>query len=111
MKAVMPGPGPISASVWQIGFVVNDLEESLREWSGHTDAGHWVVYTYSHETLPSLEYEGRPARMSYRLAMSQSLVPQIELIQSLEGPSVLRSVALASRSRNPPLGLPGGQHR
>lgn len=80
--------GLLPTSVWQIGFVVNDLEESLREWSARTDGGIWVVYAYSHETIPLLEYEGRPAQMSYQLAMSQSLIPQIELIQPVQGPSV-----------------------
>jgi len=88
MGGFTPGTGPMSSPVWQLGFVVEDLEQSLRDWSNHLGGGPWHIYTYSSETLPVLEYEGRKAGICYRLAMSQALVPQIELIESVRGPSV-----------------------
>ena len=78
---------PLLGAMWQVGFVVDDLEDSIRQWSRQCDIGEWHIYTYGPDTVPYLRFNGKKSKLSYRLALSQSLVPQMEFIQPLDGPS------------------------
>jgi hypothetical protein len=71
----------------QAGYVVRDLEEGLRRFSALWDAGEWRCWTYGPEILREQSYRGAPAAFSMRVALSAEL-PQIELIEPVEGPSV-----------------------
>lgn len=84
----LPQPrGPLAnRTVDQVGLLTYDLERALRQWGSVFGLGPWSVYTYSPE-IASLRLRGEPAAFSMRLALSTS-VPQIELIQPLDGPSI-----------------------
>lgn len=71
----------------QVGILVPDLEEGIRNYSAVLGLDDWLIYTYSRDSVPDLIYRGDPADCSFRLAMAGS-GPQIELIQPLGGKSV-----------------------
>lgn len=81
-------PAPLrSLTVAQIGLLVPDLREGLAHYSLLLGRDDWSIYTYGPQTVEGITYRGRPSRCSMRLAfVGQG--PQVELIQSLEGPNV-----------------------
>lgn len=77
-----------SARVDQLGFLVPDLSAAVDTWTAALDVDNWRVYTYSPEwTNIELTYRGQPGKFAMRLALVDT-VPQIELIQPLQGPSI-----------------------
>ena len=71
----------------QIGLVVSDIAAMLRRYVDILGVGPWECFTHGPETVPVLEYLGRPATFSMRVALS-STQPQIELIEPLTGPNI-----------------------
>ncbi|MDX6618989.1 MAG: methylmalonyl-CoA/ethylmalonyl-CoA epimerase, partial [Gaiellales bacterium] len=71
----------------QIGLVVLDLDAALRKHVEILGTGPWMCLTHGPDTVPRLEYRGRPASFSMRVALSATN-PQIELIQPLAGPNI-----------------------
>jgi catechol 2,3-dioxygenase-like lactoylglutathione lyase family enzyme len=71
----------------QICFLVDDIDASIEGYSQLFGATRWRGYRYGPDTVPQLVYRGEPGRFSFWIALSDC-DPQIELIQSLEGPSV-----------------------
>ena len=71
----------------QIGILVRDLEASLERYEALWGGGPWRVFTYGLGHIPWLMYRGHPGTHRMRLALSTQK-PQLELIQSLEGPSI-----------------------
>lgn len=72
----------------QIAFVVADIEDAITQW-GERKAEYqtWQRYVYDQEFLKESTYLGKPGDFCIRLAMYGS-DPQIEFIQSLEGPNI-----------------------
>jgi hypothetical protein len=85
-SASTDGARPI-ARVDQVCFLVEDIDAGIAAYSELFDTAHWRGYRYSPDTLPALGYRGGPGRFSFWVALSDC-DPQIELIQSLEGPSI-----------------------
>jgi methylmalonyl-CoA/ethylmalonyl-CoA epimerase len=73
-------------SIFQIAFVVANLEDALERYSATLDAAPWRCWTLGADGHQQTEYRGRPTNFSSRLALSSSS-PQLELIQPLTGPS------------------------
>ena len=71
----------------QIGILVPSLEEGMRRYSELWGLGPWIGWTYGPETVPRLRYRGVPGSYTLRLALA-SAEPQLELIESVEGPSI-----------------------
>jgi methylmalonyl-CoA/ethylmalonyl-CoA epimerase len=71
----------------QIGLVVVDIDAALRRYVDVLGMGPWACFTHGPETVRVLEYHGRPAAYSMRVALSSSQ-PQIELIQPVTGPNI-----------------------
>jgi methylmalonyl-CoA/ethylmalonyl-CoA epimerase len=71
----------------QIGIVVRDLEQGIRDYSALTGLSSWAIYTYGPGFVHDLTYRGRPAEYSMRIALS-GMNPMVELVQPLEGPSI-----------------------
>ncbi|MGH2963903.1 MAG: VOC family protein [Solirubrobacterales bacterium] len=71
---------------FQIAFVVRDLERAVREFDASLAAGPWRGWVFGPQGQ-GREYRGRPAEWALRLALN-SLNPQYELIEPLEGPSI-----------------------
>jgi catechol 2,3-dioxygenase-like lactoylglutathione lyase family enzyme len=91
----MAGPGAAEISspvallgrIDQICFLVEDLDTAIAHYSRLFDAEHWREYEYGPETVPALGYGDGEGKLSFRLALSDC-DPQVELIQSLRGPSI-----------------------
>lgn len=71
----------------QLCFLVEDIDRGVAEYSELFGATHWRGYRYAPDTVPALGYRGDPGRFAFWVALSDT-DPQIELIQSLEGPSI-----------------------
>lgn len=77
-----------SSRVDQLGFLVPDLAEGVREWTAALDAPQWRIYSYSPGKAGAhYGYRGRPGQFAMRLALADT-VPQIELIEPIAGPSI-----------------------
>ncbi|RDD84639.1 VOC family protein [Streptomyces parvulus] len=72
--------------VAQIGILVPDLATGIRAWSALLGRDDWLVYTYGPESVPRLTYRGRPGTFRARVALVGA-APQVELVESLAGPS------------------------
>jgi methylmalonyl-CoA/ethylmalonyl-CoA epimerase len=71
----------------QIGILVRDLEQALARYEALWGGGPWRVYTYGHGAIPWVTYRGEPGLHRMRIALSAHS-PQVELIESLDGPSI-----------------------
>jgi methylmalonyl-CoA/ethylmalonyl-CoA epimerase len=68
------------ATFAQVGIVVPDMDEALRERAGN---GPWQLWTYDRAMAPGLHCGGEPADYAFRVALDVH-DPQIELIQPLD---------------------------
>ena len=71
----------------QVGIVVPDIDAALERYESLWGGGPWRCYVYGPERLPEVTYRGKPGHHSATIAINQ-LVPQIELIQPNDGPSI-----------------------
>jgi methylmalonyl-CoA/ethylmalonyl-CoA epimerase len=78
---------PTFERVDQICVLVENLDEAIATYSPLFAAKSWRGYRYGPDTVAELEYRGAPGTFSMWLALSDT-TPQIELIQSVEGPSL-----------------------
>ncbi|MGZ4359533.1 MAG: VOC family protein [Gaiellaceae bacterium] len=83
MIAQLSGCRPV-----QIGVVVRDLDEAVERHRRMFGIEDWIRVENGPQNLHGLHYRMRPAEYSMRLALSGS-EPQLELLQQLEGPSIL----------------------
>ncbi|MFJ5260049.1 VOC family protein [Streptomyces sp. NPDC088387] len=87
-----PDPGVLPSPlrglpVAQVGILVPDLAAGIATWSALLGADDWLVYTYGPDSVPQLTYRGEPGTFRMRVALTGA-APQVELIESLEGPSI-----------------------
>ena len=80
-------PFAARGKVDQIGIVVRDMEEAMRRYSQLLGIGGWLGYRFGPGTLGVSTYRGAPGEYEILLAIAGSR-PQVELIQSLRGPSI-----------------------
>jgi methylmalonyl-CoA/ethylmalonyl-CoA epimerase len=73
-------------SVFQIAFVVANLEDGLERYSAALGGAPWRCYTLGVDDHVKCAYRGAPTAFSSRLALNEQS-PQLELIQPLQGPS------------------------
>jgi methylmalonyl-CoA/ethylmalonyl-CoA epimerase len=71
----------------QVGIVVDDLEAALERYSRRWRLTPWRCWTYGPGTVPDLGLRGEPARYEINIALWGE-APQIELIESVRGPSI-----------------------
>lgn len=71
----------------QVCILVDDLDQGVVEYSEMYFVKHWRGYLYSPDTVPELGYRGGAGQFSMWIALSDS-DPQIELVQSVSGPSI-----------------------
>ena len=80
----------------QIGYVVHDIEASMRHWVDNCDIGPW----YYAEIMPvtAFSYRGRPYDLKMSIALANSGTMQIELIQQRNDvPSMYRDFLAGGR--------------
>ncbi len=80
-------PVALLGRVDQVCFLVEDLDLAVASYSELFPAASWREYRYGPDTVPELGFADAPGTFSFRLALSDC-DPQIELIQSLSGPSI-----------------------
>jgi methylmalonyl-CoA/ethylmalonyl-CoA epimerase len=68
----------------QVGIIVPQIEAAL---PAYGRGGRWSIWTYGPETLSRQLYRGAGGRFAMRLALSAT-VPQVELLEPLQGPSI-----------------------
>jgi hypothetical protein len=66
-------------SIFQLAFVVKNLEDALERYSAALDAAPWRCWTLGAVEHEETEYRGSPTSFSSRLALNDSS-PQLELI-------------------------------
>jgi len=71
----------------QLCVLVDDLDQAIVEYSKLFPATRWRGYRYGPDTVPELGYRGGPGEFSFWVVLSDC-DPQIELIKSLDGPSI-----------------------
>jgi Glyoxalase/Bleomycin resistance protein/Dioxygenase superfamily len=79
------------ASFFQVAWIVNDLEASMRRWLTTARCGPFFVVP--HSKVERVLYRGAPATLDFSTALAQAGPIQIELIeQHSDGPSAYRDV-------------------
>ena len=78
---------PAVAQIDQVCILVEDIDEAIAEYSQLLPVTVWRGYRYGPDTVPELGYRGGRGEFSIWVALSDS-TPQVELIQSLNGPSI-----------------------
>ena len=73
---------------FQVGFLVEDLEASIRGYIDRFGVGGWQVYTYGPKILNRMIYRGKNTSYSSRIGLNYISGTRIELIQPLEGQTV-----------------------
>lgn len=73
--------------VGQVGIVVRDLDSALERYTRLWGVGRWSLYTYGTHVLTRATFRGRTDPYAMRLALN-SESPQVELIESTQGPNL-----------------------
>jgi len=84
------------ACIAQIGILVPDLESALSSYVDRWRVGPWKAWTYDQGFIRSSTYRGAPGEYAMRLALCDT-EPQLELIESLTGPSIYAEWADSGR--------------
>lgn len=84
----MPRLSFLDRKVDQIGFVVENIDHTVRGYYEKFGIGDWKIYTYGPPLLTTMTRNGKPSSYSARIALSYFGESRIELIQNLEGDTV-----------------------
>jgi methylmalonyl-CoA/ethylmalonyl-CoA epimerase len=71
----------------QVAILVEDLATAIATWSQFGGLDDWKIYSYHRGNTQGLSYRGTAGEFEVRLAFAGS-EPQIELVQSITGPSI-----------------------
>jgi catechol 2,3-dioxygenase-like lactoylglutathione lyase family enzyme len=85
--AVLPLEAFAGRPIFQIAFVVADLEQGLERYSSVFGLERWRCYRFGASRHTSCEYRGGPTDFTARLALSDGL-PQFELVEPGTGRSI-----------------------
>ncbi|MFE5564010.1 VOC family protein [Amycolatopsis japonica] len=76
-----------SLKVGQVGLLVPDLRAAIAQYSLLLGRDDWSIFTYGPDNVEGLTYRGEPS--DYRMILAfVGADPQIELIESLDGPNI-----------------------
>lgn len=78
---------PLLPRVEQVGILVSDLDAAVAEMSQVFPASRWRGYRYGPENVRDLTYRGAASELAFWVVLSDT-DPQIEFIQSIDGPSI-----------------------
>lgn len=78
----------LDKKVDQLGFVVKDVEQSVRDYYARFGIGDWKIYTYGPPLLSFMRRNGAPCEYKARIALSYFGETRVEFIQNLEGETV-----------------------
>jgi catechol 2,3-dioxygenase-like lactoylglutathione lyase family enzyme len=74
----------------QISVAVRDLDKAMANYWNTAGIGPWKVYTYAPPRVKDPTYHGKPAYYKVRLALAFVGTMLVELIEHVEGDSVVR---------------------
>jgi catechol 2,3-dioxygenase-like lactoylglutathione lyase family enzyme len=77
----------VDGTLFQIAFVVRDLEDALSRYTHVLGGAPWRIFTFSAAIHREAAYRGGPTDFSVRLALNGTS-PQYELIEPVRGPGV-----------------------
>jgi len=77
----------LDGRLFQIAFVVRDLDAALARYTRVLGGAPWRIFTFSAALHREAVYRGGPTDFSVRLALNGTS-PQYELIQPVRGPGV-----------------------
>jgi catechol 2,3-dioxygenase-like lactoylglutathione lyase family enzyme len=77
----------VGGELFQIAFVVRDLDAALERYTRVLGGAPWRVFTFSAAIHREAAYRGQPTDFSARLALNVT-VPQYELIEPVGGAGV-----------------------
>jgi hypothetical protein len=78
----------LSKKADQLGFVVENIDETMRNYYEVFGIGDWKLYTYGPPLLSYMTRNGVSTSYKARIALSYFKETRIELIQHLEGDTV-----------------------
>jgi len=82
-------PAKVKAvTIQQVCIVVNDLQKTVESFWNILGIGPWAIFSFGSPVSPDLKYYGKPAYGVYKGAVTQVGPIELELFETLEGPSV-----------------------
>jgi catechol 2,3-dioxygenase-like lactoylglutathione lyase family enzyme len=78
----------LTRSIGQIGYVVENAEETVKRYYEKFGIGNWHFYTYAPPLLKFQNYYGKPIYYNARIALGYFGETRIELIQNVEGRTI-----------------------
>ena len=84
-----PPPLPfLKDGIAQVAILVEDLDETVKNYWTMFGIGPWHFYTYGKPLVRQMSYHGKPADYQMRIALSQIGPLRIELIEAKKGESI-----------------------
>jgi len=78
----------LERKIIQIGIVVKDLDQAVKQYYEIFNAGPWDIYRYGPPEMKNITYRGKPAEWSAMIAFTWVGDRQLEIIQPLTGPNI-----------------------
>lgn len=78
----------LQKSIGQIGYVVEDVEQTISDYYHKFGIGDWKLYTYGAPLLSFMNYKGKPTQYKAYIALGYFGTTRVELIQNIEGHTI-----------------------
>ena len=78
----------LNQSIGQIGYVVENVDATIKAYYEKFGMGGWHIYTYGPPLLKFMNYKNKPITYRARIALGYFGNTRIELIQNLEGHTI-----------------------
>ncbi|WP_432962471.1 VOC family protein [Treponema sp. OMZ 840] len=78
----------LNRSIGQIGYVVENVDETVKNYYEKFGIGGWNIYTYGAPLLKFMNYKNKPIMYKAKVALTYFGQTRIELIQNLEGHTI-----------------------
>jgi methylmalonyl-CoA/ethylmalonyl-CoA epimerase len=90
MTKQIPGQMPafLRSGVFQVCVVVENLDQTIRQYWEHFGIGPWLIYTFGPPLVRNLTYRGQPADHRFRLALATAGQMMYEVIEPLAGETI-----------------------
>jgi catechol 2,3-dioxygenase-like lactoylglutathione lyase family enzyme len=72
----------------QVGIIVRDIEKTVKDYWNILGIGPHIIVTVEPTGSYDMTYMGKPAKFKFRASFAQAGQTELELIQSLEGPTI-----------------------
>lgn len=74
----------------QVALVVNDVRASVRNYWEQLGVGSWKIWDLGPQSMTEMTLRGKPARYSFRVAVTYVGDVEFELVQPMEGESIFK---------------------